>query len=245
MRGLALLTAVAVLASTTMGAKGTAVRYPSPIEAAVSPDGNKLYVMCEGTDEVVVLDSHAGTVVRRIPVGHRPKGFALSQNGQRLYVANSWSDSISEIDTVSLQVIRTFQTGFEPNAVIPGPDGKSLFVANRVGNDISVLDLGTGNELKRLNGGRGASYLAASPDRGLIYSTHIYPTIGAFRTPPQSEIAVIDAVRQVVVDRYPIPGAAGMFHVAMSADGRLGMAAGMRPEESDPLGRRGARMGDR
>jgi DNA-binding beta-propeller fold protein YncE len=26
------------------------VRYPSPVELAVSPDGARLYVLCEGTD---------------------------------------------------------------------------------------------------------------------------------------------------------------------------------------------------
>ena len=35
------------------------LRFPSPIEVAVSPDGARLYVLCEGTDEVAVYDTAA------------------------------------------------------------------------------------------------------------------------------------------------------------------------------------------
>src|ERR1017187_3091112 len=55
------------------------------------------------------------------------------------------------------------------------------------------------------------------------------------RAPPQSEITVIDTARQTVTDHYRLPNAAGVFHVAMSADGRLGMAAQLRPKNLIPL----------
>jgi YVTN family beta-propeller protein len=164
-----------------------------------------------------------------------PKGLALSPDGTRLYVANSWSDSVSEIDTASLVVVRSLPAGFEPNAVLTDLPGRFLYVANRVSNDVSVVDLAAGVEVKRLVGGRGASYLALSPDGASIYCTHIYPDVGEFRAPPQSEITVIDTARQTVTDHYRLPNAAGVFHVAMSADGRLGMAAQLRPKNLIPL----------
>ena len=150
-------------------------------------------------------------------------------------MANSWSDSISEIDTAALAVVRTLPAGFEPNSVITDLAGRFLYVANRISNDISMVDLSTGAEVKRLAAGRGASYLARSPDGASIYCTHIYPYPGKFRTPPESDIAVIDTARQTVKERYRLPNAAGVFHVAMSADGRLGMAAQLRPKNLIPL----------
>ncbi len=221
------------LASAAAGASGP--RYPSPIELAVSPDGARLFVVCEGTDEVVVYDNRSHAIVRRIPVGRVPKDLALSPDARRLYVANSWSDTVSEIDTQSLEVIRSLPGGFEPNAVIVDRAQRYLYVANRIGNDVSVLDLAGGQETKRLVAGRGASYLALSPDGGRVYATHIYPLPGKWRTPPQSEITVIDTARQVVTDRYRLDNAAGVFHVALSTDGRLGLAAEMRPKNLVPL----------
>jgi YVTN family beta-propeller protein len=221
------------MAVMAMATEPRAVRYPSPVELTISPDGSRLYALCEGTDEVAVYDLGSGKIIRRVPVGRVPKGMALSPDAKRLYVANSWSDTISELDTASLAVVRTLPAGFEPNAVIA--NGDFLFVANRISNDVSVIDLATGLEKKRLLAGRGASYLAASPDGSRIYCTHIYPKIGKFRAVPESEITVIDASCQMVVDRYRLPNAAGVFHVALSADGKLGMAAQIRPKNLIPL----------
>jgi YVTN family beta-propeller protein len=46
---------------------------------------------------------------------------------------------------------------------------------------------------------------------------------------------VIDATRAVVVDRMPLHEIAGVFHVALSADGRLGAAAEYHPKNLVPL----------
>jgi len=227
--------AASVMALVAMASEPSAARYPSPIELLLSPDGSRLYVLCQGTDEVVAYDLRSGKVDGRVRVGRVPKGFALAPDGKRLYVANSWSDSISEVDTATLEVARTLPAGFEPNAVIPDREGRFLFVANRISSDVSVVDLATGLETKRLLAGRGASYLALSPDGSRIYCTHIYPKIGKFRAPLESEITVIDAVQQIVADRYSLHNAAGVFHLAFSADGRLGMAAQMRPKNLVPL----------
>ena len=93
----------------------------------------------------------------------------------------------------------------------------------------------TGQETKRLLAGRGASYLAISPDGKWVYCTHIYPNSGAFRTQPNSEITVIDTERQMVVERKTLHNVAGVFHVAVSADGKLGVAAQLRPKNLIPL----------
>jgi YVTN family beta-propeller protein len=235
MRRKAFLLTAGAMTLIAMASEPPPVHYPSPIELQLSPDGSRLFVLCQGTDEVAAYDLRSGKVAGRVHVGHVPKGFALSPDGKRLYVANSWSDSISEVDTSALEVVRTLPAGFEPNAVIPDREGRFLFVANRISNDVSVIDLATGLETKRLLAGRGASYLALSPDGSRIFCTHIYPKVGKFRAPLESEITVIDAARQIVVDRYPLHNAAGVFHVAFSADGRLGMAAQMRPKNLVPL----------
>ncbi len=144
--------------------------YLSPIEMALSPDGRFLYVVCQASDEMRVVDLASGTVVSNVPVGHVPRGIALSRDGRRIYVTNAWSDTVSVIDAATLTVVRTLPTGFEPTGIVCDKSGKTLYVANRLSSDISVVDVNTGQEIKRLLAGRGASYLALSADGKWIYA---------------------------------------------------------------------------
>jgi YVTN family beta-propeller protein len=210
-------------------------RYLSPIEMVFSSDGRSLYVVCQDSDEVRVLDAESGRVVASIPVGHVPRGIAMSQDGARLFVTNAWSDSVSVIDTATRQVIQTLPAGFEPSGVVVDHAGSTLYVANRLSSDVSVIDLATGQEIKRLLAGRGASYLTLSPDGKWIYCTHVYPNPGAFRGQPSSEITVIDTANQRVVERKSLHNVAGVFHLATSSDGKLSVAAQLRPKNLIPL----------
>ena len=208
-------------------------RYPSPGELAVAPDGRRVYIVCEGTEELVVADPAARSIVARVPVGRAPRGIALSPGGARIYVANSWADTVTEIDAASLRVTRTLSAGFEPTGLSLDASGHALYVANRISNDVSVIDLSTGNEVRRLAAGRGASYVAVNGSR--VYVTHIYPNPGRHRTPTESEITEIDAEHQTVDERPRLHNAAGVFHIALSPDGRLGLAAEIRPKNLIPL----------
>ncbi len=210
-------------------------RYASPLELLVSPDGTRLYVLCQGSDEVRVLNAATGAVLRTIPVGHLPRGFSFSADGKRLFVANSWDDTVTVIDPESGGVKATWGAGFEPSSVMEDRAGKTLYVADRIGNDIAVLDAATGEEKLTLEAGRGASYLAMAGDGSRLYATHVYPNATRHRTAPKSEITVIDPAQARVVDRLTLPDIAGVFHVAISRDGRLGVAAELHPKNLVPL----------
>jgi YVTN family beta-propeller protein len=215
--------------------------YASPLEVLLSSDGARLYVLCQQSEEVRVLDAATYAVIKTIAVGKVPRGFSLSPDGARLFVTNSWDDTLSVIDTRTLAVTATWPVGAEPSSVVEDRAGKRLFVANRISNDVAVLDAQTGAEEKRLLAGRGASYLTLSPDGSRIYATHVYPNPPRVRTEldnrtaPESEITVIDTTRAVVVDRMPLDRIAGVFHLAFSSDGRLGAVAEYHPKNLVPL----------
>ncbi len=155
---------LAVLASAATRPADLQLRFLSPGELAVSPDGHRLYVVCEKSDELRVVDTQTGRVLKTVPVGHIPRGLSVSANGKQIYVANSWTDTVSVIDAQKLQTIATLKTGFEPISAVADKKGEVLYVANRLSSDVSVVDLQTGAEIKRLAAGRGASYLALSAD---------------------------------------------------------------------------------
>ena len=220
---------------------GERLIYASPVEMLFSSDETRLFVLCQGSDEVRVLKAANFTEIRRIAVGHVPRGFSISHDGRRIFVANSWDDTVSVIDTRSLDVSATWPVRGEPSSTFADREGKRLFVANRVSNDVAVVDAQTGEEQKRLAAGRGASYMTPSPDGSRLYVTHVYPnltresTTNGNRTAPQSEITLIDTARAVVVDRLPLTNVAHGFHVAFSRDGRLGVVAQLHPKNLVPL----------
>lgn len=230
-----LLLAAALKPTAKASAPPPAEKYLSPIEMALSRDGRQLYVVCQGSDEVRIIDTRTGRVEASVPVGKSPRAIALSPDSSEIYISNSSVDTVSVIDAATLKVTRTLSTGFEPDGLVTDKAGETLYVANRLSSDISVIDLKTGQENKRLSAGRGASYLALSPDGKFVYGTHIYPNAGAFRTPPKSEITVIDTESQTVVDRKSLHNVAGVFHVAFSSDGKLGVATQLRPKNLIPL----------
>ena len=229
--------------STPAAAQSAAdeLEYASPLEILLSRDGTRLYVLCQQSEEVRVLDAATYAVIGTAAVGRVPRGMALSRTGDRLFVTNPWDDTLSVIDSRALKVVATWPVGAEPSGVAGDRAGKYVFVANRISSDIAVLDAKTGVEEKRLLAGRGASYLTVSPDGKRIYATHIYPNLPPLRTglenrtPPESEITVIDARSAEVVDRIPLHSIAGVFHLAFSSDGRLGAVAEFHPKNLVPL----------
>ena len=214
---------------------GEVLTYASPVEMLLSPDGKRLYVLCQGSDQVRVLNAASFESIKTISVGHIPRGFSLSPDGARLFVANTWDDTVSVIDTTSLELVATWPVGAEPTSVVEDREGKHIFVANRISNDVAVLNAQTGEEEKRLAAGRGASYLTPSPDGKRLYLTHVYPNPAPQRAAPESEISVIDTARATVIERIPLRNIAHAFHVAISADGRLGVGAALHPKNLIPL----------
>jgi YVTN family beta-propeller protein len=239
--GVALWHGGSARASTGTGRAAEVLTYASPVELLFSPDGARLYVLCQGSDEVRVLDASTFAPIKNIPVGHIPRGFSFSPDGTRLFVANTWDDSVSVIDTRALSVTATWPVGSEPSNVVEDRAGKYLYVANRISNDVAVLDAQTGVEEKRLAAGRGASYITPSPGGSRLYVTHVYPnpphqpTPGGNRVPPQSEITIIDTARATVADRIKLDRIAHSFHTAFSPDGRLGVTANLHPKNLVPL----------
>jgi YVTN family beta-propeller protein len=240
---ISLLSTFAALRLVRADAKLKAVTYASPLEVLFSPDGARLYVLCQQSNEVRVLDTTDYAVIKNIAVGRVPRGFALSSSGDQLFVANSWDDTLSVIDTAKLAVVTTWSVGAEPSSVVEDKAGKHVFVVNRISSDVAVLNAQTGAEEKRIPAGRGASYLTISPDGTRVYVSHIYPNINLSaprtgrenRTPPESEITVIDTAQLAVIDRLALHDIAGVFHLALSSDGRLGVAAELHPKNLVPL----------
>ena len=73
-----------------------------------------------GGNSVVVIDTDAGKVVRRLFTGSKPYGVAVGAEGRFLYVANSGGSEISVIDLDALTPLGCIPLSFRPFDLLLG-----------------------------------------------------------------------------------------------------------------------------
>ncbi|HEU5255818.1 MAG TPA: bifunctional YncE family protein/alkaline phosphatase family protein [Vicinamibacterales bacterium] len=148
-------------------ADGTlAIAGAAPSGLTLNPDGTKLYVALNMTNQVAVIDTTTRAILNRIPVGTYPYTTVMSIDGSKVYVSN-WggkipgpgdatdgmfpvvvdprtgitvSGTVSVIDTRSGAVVKTIETGLHPTGMALSPSGDRLYVTNANSDTISVID---------------------------------------------------------------------------------------------------------
>lgn len=175
--------------------------YKTPINVAVSPDGRRLYVVCEHSDSLVTVDLARGLVERETPVGSRPHGVAVSPSGDRIYVTNRMDDTVSVVDAVRGDVVQEIAVGHEPHGIGMDRTGRWVFVANTGSDSLSVIDTRSMTVERRLSGGRGPWSLAIRTDGGAAVVTSVRPDPAPFREAAASEVTVLNVPERIVADR--------------------------------------------
>ncbi|MBZ5498670.1 MAG: beta-propeller fold lactonase family protein [Acidobacteriia bacterium] len=199
--------------------------YKSPIQMALSGDGRRLFVACENSGEVLVIDTAVRRVVSSMRTGRNPFGVALSPDESRLYVSNRWDDNVTVFNVGTMEVIGLIPVGDDPHGLVTDETGRYLFVANLGTDDVSVINTADFKEIKRLEAGRSPFGIAFSPDHRFLYVSSQLSVPVPFRTPPILELTVIDAKRQVVAGRRQLFSTLIGQDLAVSPDNRFVVVA--------------------
>jgi YVTN family beta-propeller protein len=97
-----------------------------PFDAAVTPDGEELWVVNAASNDVSVVDLAGRRLAAHIEVGDNPRGIVLAPDGTTAYVNNTLAGTVSVIDTAAYTVTATIDV-----TRIPLPpillNGKRLF----------------------------------------------------------------------------------------------------------------------
>ncbi len=211
--------------------------YKTPFNLVVSGDGRRLFVACEASDSLIVVDTAQRQVVAEVAVGNLPHGVALSPDGTRVYVSNRGSDSISVIDAGSLEVVDTIEVGDEPHGLVVDAEGRRLYAANAGSHDISVVDLGAGREAKRLAAARGAWGVRLSADASSVLVTNNLSHFVPFRASSRSEVTVVDTGSAQVADRVMVADANMVQGVDVAPDGAFALVTLIRTKNLVPMTR--------
>jgi YVTN family beta-propeller protein len=211
--------------------------YKNPLNLALTPDGKELWVTCEASASVVVVDPVTRQKVLEIPVGGQPHDVCFTPDSRRAFVSNRLDDTVSVVEVATHQVVATIEVGDEPHGVLVDRQGKHLYVLNTSIDNVSVVDVATLKETKRLSASRSPWSLALSPDGKSILVTHALSRFVGDRNPSVSEITVIDTERAQVAERVPVPGANLMQGIAWHPRGDYALFTLLRTKNLVPMTR--------
>ncbi|MFH0980510.1 MAG: multiheme c-type cytochrome [Planctomycetota bacterium] len=212
-------------------------RYKTPLNLALSPDGKELYVACEASNTVVVVEVATRQRVAEIETGGQPTDVTFSPDGARAYVTHRLDDSLAVVDTRTRRVLRTIPVGDEPHGVLTDPSGKLVYILNTTAGSVSVIDTDHETEVKRLEASRGPWSLALSPDGKHLAATNTRSRFVPFRTPSLSEVTVIDTERVAVANRVVLPSANLVQGIAWHPSGEFALVTLMRTKNLVPMTR--------
>jgi YVTN family beta-propeller protein len=134
--------ATAVLTVMAHGPVGTIVGLVAPYDAAISPDGTRVYVTSHTNNSVSVINTVNNSVIKTLMVDQGPLGIAVQPDGSRVYVASFKYNSVSVINTVNwvIQPIRNVRL---PYGVAVHPNGTRIYVTCQLKSVVEVIDTAT------------------------------------------------------------------------------------------------------
>lgn len=211
--------------------------YKNPLNLALTPDGRELWVACEASSSVVIVDATTRIKIAEVAVGGQPNDVCFTPDGCRAFVSNRLDDTVSVVEVTTRQVTATFEVGDEPHGILVDRQGKHLYVLNTSIDSISVFDVATLREIKRLSASRSPWSLAQSPDGKFILVTHALSRFVPDRTSSMSEVTVIDAERVMVEDRLVVKAANLLQGVAWHPSGEFAIITLLRTKNLVPMTR--------
>jgi YVTN family beta-propeller protein len=139
------------MAGMDHGAAGTAAPTDSscqPTFVSVSADDRTLYVACNHSNQLVVMDAVTLAVQQRIPVGAGAYNVEIAPNGSVIVVTNKKGQSVSLVDPATFrEIVKIPTTKKIVHGVAFSPDSRYAYVSQEsIGADpgaIDVIDLAT------------------------------------------------------------------------------------------------------
>lgn len=196
--------------------------HAAPAALAVSPDGARLFVALDETNEVVEVDVAARKIARRAKVEGAPSGLALDAGGRRLFVTCRSGDRVALLDAATLEEKASSPAGKGPVgvALVSTSQGERLVVANSVGNDLSVLTAEPLAEVARLAAGR-EPYAAVAGPGGTALVVARMSGLARGDDLPAAETTVVDAGAARVLSRVRMESAHLSEGAAFAGPGAL------------------------
>jgi YVTN family beta-propeller protein len=192
----------------------------TPQKVRITPDGNKLYLFCSGSNDLLVIDIETLTMLGKV---NNPAWWsnnndvAFTQDGAYALVSATNDMRIDVIDTTTYTIINSIQvSGYvEEIAVHPYLPLAYAGFGNYSSGGVLVIDTNTFTAKTTIPFGGSTFHVTVSRDGRWIYASDYAGQAG---------VAVIDTSTNTVVAR--ISGLGELFRVELVPDGSRLFAAG-------------------
>jgi DNA-binding beta-propeller fold protein YncE len=146
--------------------------------------GQSAIVACcvYGDDEVVLIDTEAGKVLRRIPVFDEPYGIVSSSDGRRLYVTLEYPGQVICLDADTGKQLQQWDVGSLPRGLAIAADDRSLLITEYLTARVIRMDTADGRILQTWDGASTDNLgrqIVISPSGTRAYLTHIRSRVTA------------------------------------------------------------------
>lgn len=184
--------------------------FRSPQVAAITPDGEWVYVTDAATGELSVIELQTRRVVDRVYVGAGAHHLALSPDFQRAWVAlGETARTIVVLDTSRAnrpRVIGRVHPRVPAHDLVFAPDGRTVWVSSASAPYVSVLNASSGRLVATIPAGQGPQHIAF----GAYEHAPAFVTSGY-----SSSMEMVNPATHKVLRRVRVPY--GSFNVATAA----------------------------
>lgn len=195
--------------------------YLGPSELIATQDGKILYVLCEDSKQVAVVDLPAGKPKAFWSLPGQPTGACLSPNQDRLYVTCAKPHGVvCVMELPSGRLSQEIPVGYWACGPSISPDGAKLYVCNRFQNSISVVDLAAGKEVARIPAVREPIASAITPDGKSLFVANHLPNDRADSYDVAAVVTVVDTATNRTRSIRLLNGSTSVRNISISADGR-------------------------
>lgn len=205
-----------------------------PMDMVYASGRREFYVANSASDDITVLDLHAGRPARTLSLrgGDEPRRLALSEDQRRLYVLNGGSNSVSVLNLASHQEEGRVQLESEPAALAVDDGNGAVYVTSRESDRLYAIDPGNLSATSLLRFGANLDELALNRKERRLYVVK----------PAQRQLSVLDLARNAVTGHIQLcsPASGLAFHPvtrALFASLRdCAIVAVLKPEDNLELG---------
>jgi YVTN family beta-propeller protein len=179
-----------------------------PMALALNPGGDRLYVACQLSNRVYVIDLASDTVRAVLPVGSNPVDLVYVPEVNKVYCANRGvygraDRTVTVIDGERDSVRRAIGVGDFPRALCYNRIDAKLYSANGWSGSVTVIDT-RGDTVVATVAAAGQSPFALCRNPA---NNHVYCADG-----DEGLLTVIDGATNAVLANIPLAGAAWAVH---------------------------------
>jgi DNA-binding beta-propeller fold protein YncE len=198
------------VADVSLGGRPTRLDY-----ASLDPTRHLLFIAHLGDGQVIVLDTRAPRVIKRIAGVASVHGVLAIPELSRVYASATGSNEIIAIDETTLNITARMPGGIYPDGMAYVPDAHKLYVSDEAGATETVIDVRSNTRIATIPLGGEVGNTQYDPA-----SRHIFVNVQSRR-----QLVEIDPATDRIVTRIDLPGARGNHGLLVVPEQRLAFVA--------------------